>query len=276
MNQFENNSYMKTSLVTGPTGMVLSLDEVKDHLRVDHDESDGLIQSFIVAAIYQIENITNRKLLTQTWKAYSDRWPSNFFTMPYGTLQSVSSVKYTDEDALQSTMTASEYIVDTVSDPGRIVLGEDEEWPNDDLYPSNPIEIEFICGYGPHTIQTITAASNASPIVLTLAGHNYSTADRVIVSSVTGNTNANGAWNITKLTADTFSLDASTGNAAYVSGGNAVKIDVPEPIRIAAMIMVGDMYSNRESFVLGPNFSYAEIPNYIITMLQPYRLFNRS
>ena len=276
MNQFENNSYMKTALVTGPTGILLSLDEVKDHLRVDHDESDPLIQSFIMAATTQIENITNRKLLTQTWKAYADAWPSEFFTLPYGNLQSVTAVNYTDEDGVQVAVTASEYIVDIVSDPGRVVLGEDEQWPNDDLYPSNPIEIEFTCGYGDHTAQTITAASNASPIVITIADHGYSNADRVLISDVTGNTSANGTWTITKLDAATFSLGASSGNAVYISGGTAVKIEVPEPIRITAMVMVGDWYANRESMFIGPNFQYVEIPNYIITMLQPYRLFNRS
>ena len=204
MNQFEENSYMKTLLVTGAKGTFLDLNEVKAHLKIDHTTEDSLIQSLLIAAIGQVENITNRRLLTQTWKAYADTWPANFFTMPFGNLQSVTAVKYTDEDNDQSTLAATEYIVDTVSDPGRVMLGVNKEWPNDTLYPVNPIEIEFVCGYG---------------------------------------------------------VDPNF---------------MPEVLKVAAMIMIGDMYTNRESFLLGPYYKYAEIPDYVISMLQPYRLFNRS
>lgn len=262
---------MITTLVTAPTGMPLSLDEATDHLRVDHTSDDGYIQALIMAATEQVENITNRKLLTQTWKAYADRWPNGYFTLPYGQLQSVTSVKYLDTTGASTTWDNTEYIVDIDSDPGRIVLGYNETWPNESLYPSNPIYIEFVCGYGDHTIQTITDATNAAPIVITVVGHGLVTGDKVIVASVVGNTNANGAWNVTKLTDDTFSLDGSTGNAAYTSGGTAVKLEVPESIRDAIRFMVEDAYNNRGSIVVGRQVN--TIPNYIINMLQSYRIF---
>lgn len=263
---------MKTELVTAPTGMIVSLDEAKKHLNIDHTDDDGYIQALIMSAISSVENITNRRLITQTWKAYSDLFPA-YFTLPFGKLQSVTSLKYTDVDGDESTMTASEYIVDIISDPGRLVLADGETWPSDNLYPSNPIKIEFVCGYGDHTLQTITAASNATPIAVTIVGHGYVTGDRVLVSKVVGNTNANGAWNITKSTDDIFTLDGSTGNAAYTSGGIAVKLEVPEPIRIAIMLMVADVYQNRGSIVVGNNLSLVEIPEYIMNFLWSYRLF---
>ena len=70
-----------------------------------------------------------------------------------------------------------------------------------------------------HDTGTITAASNASPIVITSAAHGLSTGARVTITGVGGNTAANGSFNITVLTANTFSLDSSTGNGAYTSGG---------------------------------------------------------
>ena len=45
-------------------------------------------------------------------------------------------------------MDAGDYIVDIQSEPGQIVLAYNESWPTGTLYPSNPITIEFICGYG--------------------------------------------------------------------------------------------------------------------------------
>ena len=69
--------------------------------------------------------------------------------------------------------------------------------------------------------KTITAATNASPIVITATGHGFATNDIITIAGVTGNTAANGTFTITKVDNDTFSLNSSTGNGAYVSGGTA-------------------------------------------------------
>jgi hypothetical protein len=65
----------------------------------------------------------------------------------------------------------------------------------------------------------VTGATNASPIVITSASHGLQTGTRVIVSGVGGNTAANGTFTITRVNANSFSLDGSTGNGAYTSGG---------------------------------------------------------
>lgn len=261
---------MHATIVSQPTGMLVSLAEAKAHLRVDHTGDDGYIQALIMAAIGQAEDITRRKFLTQTWDAYFEEWPDDYFTLPFGNLQSVTSVKYLDEEGTESTVDSSDYIVGTGGDPGRVVLAYNASWPTSTLYPSDPITIRFACGYGDHTLQTITAASNASPIVITSSGHGLLSGDRALVSGVTGNTNANGAWNITKLTADTFSLDGSTGNAAYVSGGKFVHLEVPEPIRVAILMVVANAYQHRETVVVGADVKY--IPA-IENLLWPYRLW---
>lgn len=66
---------------------------------------------------------------------------------------------------------------------------------------------------------TVAGATNASPIVITDVAHGLTTGTRVTISGVGGNTAANGTFAVTRLTADTFSLDGSTGNGAYTSGG---------------------------------------------------------
>ena len=86
----------------------------------------------------------------------------------------------------------------------------------------------------------ITAASNASPISITAAGHGLSTGNRVMIARVGGNTNANGVWVVTVVDANTFTLDGSSGNAAYTSGGRVIKLgadsfllDIPAAARVA-------------------------------------------
>jgi len=66
---------------------------------------------------------------------------------------------------------------------------------------------------------TITSATNAGPVVITSTGHGLTTGVLVTVVGVTGNTGANGTFNITLVDANNFSLDGSTGNGAYINGG---------------------------------------------------------
>ena len=69
---------------------------------------------------------------------------------------------------------------------------------------------------------TISGATNASPIVITTsAAHGFIEGQQVTITSVGGNTNANGIWTVHVLSSTTFSLDGSVGNSNYTSGGTA-------------------------------------------------------
>jgi hypothetical protein len=72
------------------------------------------------------------------------------------------------------------------------------------------------------TSNTITNCTNASPIVCTTSGpHGLMTGQKPQITGVGGNTAANGSNRaITSLTSTTFSIDGTTGNGAYTSGGS--------------------------------------------------------
>jgi hypothetical protein len=75
--------------------------------------------------------------------------------------------------------------------------------------------------------KAVTGASNASPIVIDCAAHGWKTGDKVTSVSIGGNNAANVSDNlITKINADSFSLNSSTGDGAYTSGGT-VKRQLP-------------------------------------------------
>jgi hypothetical protein len=77
-------------------------------------------------------------------------------------------------------------------------------------------------------VKTITAASNATPIVITATAHGFANGDIVVVNDVVGNLAANGVWKIANQAANTFELTDpvtgtnAVGSAAYTSGGYAV------------------------------------------------------
>jgi uncharacterized phiE125 gp8 family phage protein len=82
-------------------------------------------------------------------------------------LQSVTSVTYKDSAATTTTMTVTtDYIVDSDSNVGRIVLPYGETWPSFTAYSVNPITITYKAGY--------TALPKAlEQAMLLLIGHWY-------------------------------------------------------------------------------------------------------
>jgi phage-related protein len=77
------------------------------------------------------------------------------------------------------------------------------------------------CGYTEQQ-KTVSAATNASPIVLTFTEpHRFKDGAQVVVGGVGGNTAANGTWTLTIVDATRISLGGSTGNGVYTSGGTA-------------------------------------------------------
>ena len=143
---------MQLVLETAPALEPISLTELCTHLRIDEYDSDSGIEleAIIEAGREIIEDLTSRKLFTQTWNYYFDAFPNkNSFKIPFGNLQSVTYVKYTDSDGVVTTMTAgTDYIVETNGEQcGRIVLPYGVTWPSFTHYSSNPIVVQFVCGW---------------------------------------------------------------------------------------------------------------------------------
>lgn len=110
---------------------------------------DTYISSLITAAREYTEELLSRRFITQTWEFYHDEFPgTDELLLPYPPLQSVTSVIYTDCNGDATEFSSDDYDVDTVSQPGRIVLGYGKSWPTATLRPMNPIKVTMVCGYG--------------------------------------------------------------------------------------------------------------------------------
>jgi uncharacterized phiE125 gp8 family phage protein len=111
---------------------------------------DDLLTALVTSARQYVEAVTRRQLITAVWDKFYNCWPThNYIQLPHGQLQSVTSVKYTDSAGVVTTMAATtDYIADTASEPGRIVLPYGIGWPSTTYYSVNPIAIRYTCGYG--------------------------------------------------------------------------------------------------------------------------------
>lgn len=73
---------------------------------------------------------------------------------------------------------------------------------------------------------TITGATNASPIVISDAGHPYVDGDVVYLAGVGGNAAANGIHVVANAASGTYELLGSSGSGAYTSGGSSSRVAV--------------------------------------------------
>lgn len=145
---------MKLNLVTAPTGYPVSRAEAKTHLRIPTSETgdDNYVDALITAATEVCEQITNRKLVTQTWDLFMNKFPyCREFEVPYPKLQSVGSITYFDVDNNAQTLNPSNYQVDNKGIVGIVRLNKDYDWPDTREDKLNAVTMRFTCGYGTAT-----------------------------------------------------------------------------------------------------------------------------
>lgn len=142
---------MGLKLITAPVEEPLTINEVKEYLRIDGTDFDNLLTSLIKSAREAAESFQNRVYITQTWELTLDYFPTLPLKFPKIPLQSVTSIKYFDINGIETTWDVSNYIVDSDSEPGRIAFSYGKSWPSVSLRPINAVKIQYIAGYGDST-----------------------------------------------------------------------------------------------------------------------------
>jgi uncharacterized phiE125 gp8 family phage protein len=170
---------MHLQLVTGPSGWPIDEADLEAHARAV-GQPTAQMEPYIHAASNHLEQITNRRFLSQTWKLYLDYFPSGgVISLPYAPLVSVAHIKYTDVLGVQHTFPATEYGVSIHRTPGQIILEYQKEWPTLTLRHTDPIEIQFVVGWA-------NPSNIPNPIkqaVRMLAAHFYEHREAVMVGN---------------------------------------------------------------------------------------------
>lgn len=139
---------MSIKVVTEPEEEPIDLPLAKAQCRIDISDDDALLQHYIRSARRHIEAITNRALLTQTLDLYLDDWPaSDLIELKRSPVQSVTSIKYVDSLGVTHTFSNSNYLVDSITEPARIVLKSSASWPTDTLQDINGVIVRFVAGW---------------------------------------------------------------------------------------------------------------------------------
>lgn len=171
---------MNIRLVTAPAEEPVTLDEAKDHLRVDGTDEDALIMGYIKAARRQCELISRRAFVTQTWELALEGWPNcGYLVLGNPPLQSVVSVTYIDSAGVTHTMTSGDYVVDTLSEPGRLLLGYGKVWPTVTLQPGPAIRVRYVAGYG----MPVAVPETYKQAIKLLIGHYYENREAIVIQA---------------------------------------------------------------------------------------------
>ena len=127
----------------------ISVDDVKDQLRIDIADEDDYLADLIFAARDYAENYTRLSLASQTLELMLDTLSEvDFIELPGSPVQSVTSFKITDVFGIDTNMIlGTDYLVDLDRIPARIVLPYNKSWLGIELHPVAPIRIRYESGY---------------------------------------------------------------------------------------------------------------------------------
>ena len=133
-----------------PTIEPITLEELKDRIRVTGCDDDAQLTMMLKAARQQVEADSYRRLITQTVVGYMDafRWVREI-ELRLAPIQSITSIVYTDEASVSQTFSSSNYSTDIISTPPRIVLKTNQTlWDYTEENTPNSVVITFVAGYG--------------------------------------------------------------------------------------------------------------------------------
>ena len=141
---------MAIKIISPPSVEPITLEEAKQHLRVDGNDDDLLIQSLIKQAGEWCEDYQNRKYITQTLDFVLDTFPNGNAIVfnSCSPVQKVESIKYYDENRQEYLFDESNYIADLDGFVNRAFLNRGKHWPKIELQSVNAVRVRVVAGYG--------------------------------------------------------------------------------------------------------------------------------
>lgn len=285
---------MSVQTIIAPSCEPVFLQDVKDFLRIDSGDTsnDATLTTMIDAARNWTEDFCKRRWMFQTLCLSEDFFPGTFdqryntlayaqaalsgasavfagvrfaFVLPYSPVVEVLNIQYVSSsdsntgDLTYTTYPANAYIVDSSSNPARVVPIFGTFWPIAAVI-QNAVLLNYTAGYG----RAVTGVGIATDSQL-ITGAAFAITDVGSTISISGagpnGSSLNGL--IVSVDAETFAATVSIPASTTVSNASAV-VGVPSQVKLAITALAALWYENR----LGMD---SQTPDYIKCMLFPYR-----
>ncbi len=201
---------MSVIVINPPEDPVVSLEEAKAHLRVDHDDDDDYIEGLVDVATATIDGPAGwlgRCLVEQTLEWRGDGFGWRDLRLPYPPIVDIESVKYDDDSGAEQTVPGATYrLLGQPSQP-RMALVSGASWPSARC-DGESVRVRYKAGW------PVTTEGEGEGAVTTWTG--------------------------------------------------------PAPIRHAILLMVSQLYENREA---ASETAQVELPFAVTSLLSTYRVF---
>ena len=163
------------STTTDPND-IITLADIKSHLRITHDLEDGLLTGIRAAAINYVQNYANVQLGSVTAYGYMPAFVASY--IPIGPVTAISAVEYeTDNDGTLQTMPSADWHVDTRTRPARISFSD---IPSPYEYAMMPIRVTMTVGHAEDAIPGVIIQA-----IKMLAAHLYENRQDEVVGTIT-------------------------------------------------------------------------------------------
>lgn len=135
------------SVTTAPVTEPVSTADAKTYLNVSTSLHDTLIANLVSAARQWYEGYTGTAVITQTITQIWDCTPCDgCFELKVGPVTGTPTVSYKDTGGTYQTWASSNYTLDIISDPSRIVKLSTASWPVVGIFPA-AWKIVYSAGY---------------------------------------------------------------------------------------------------------------------------------
>lgn len=145
----DSSQILTTFAVTsGPASEPLTLEELKDRIRITGCDFDIELAILLQNARVQVEQDSYRKLMTQTVVMYMDDFPMcDCIEIRLAPISAITSIQYYDQADVLQTFAAASYYTDFITTPPRILLKQSYSWPVVSVYKPSPVVITMTAGY---------------------------------------------------------------------------------------------------------------------------------
>lgn len=130
--------------ITPPAALPVSLAMAKANMRVDGDDMDVLITTWIKGIVAALEHEIGQCLIEQTWRVTAGLFPAAL-SLPHPVM-SITSVKYFDVDGTEQTMDPAAYRLVKMRYRSDLMPARGRAWP--ETMADRDITVEVVCGYG--------------------------------------------------------------------------------------------------------------------------------
>jgi uncharacterized phiE125 gp8 family phage protein len=134
-------------ILEAPTNLAVTLDQVKDHLRINPGtEEDTKLTSFIKSATEIAEKYTKRTFINTKFRTYRDCFEC-CIQLRRSKLQTLHAFQYSKDDSFINVDTNLYYVTDE-NDFSKIMLKDGKSYPSDIDNRLQAIQIDFTAGFG--------------------------------------------------------------------------------------------------------------------------------